>query len=81
MILSCDGFNHFGVLFGKWKKGKENVSGLWPHSPSFTEYQASKVVAHGRMQVFGLECFDRRIGLFMRRSYQRRLKGKVTIIG
>ena len=27
------------------------------------------------------ERFDRRIGLFMRRSYQRSLKDKVTIIG
>lgn len=44
-------------------------------------FQASKVVAHGRMQVFGGECFDRRIGLFMKRSYQGSLKDKVTIIG
>lgn len=79
--LSSDGFNHFEALFGKWKKEGENISGLWPHSPSLTEYRASKVVAHGRMQVFVRERFDRRIGLFMRRSYQRRLKDKVTIIG
>lgn len=63
------------------KKGRENISGLWPHSPSLTEYQAAKVLAHGRMQDFGGECFDRRIGLFMRRSYQGSLKDKVTIIG
>ena len=63
------------------KRGRENISVLWPHSPSLTEYRASKVVAHGRMQVFGGECFDRRIGLFLRRSYQGSLKDKVTIIG
>lgn len=70
-----------GYCLVNGKKGEENISGLWPQSPSLSEYQASKVFAHGRMQVFGLECFDRRIGLFMRRSYQRRLKDKVTIIG
>lgn len=70
-----------GYCLVNGKKGGENISGLWPHSPSLTEYQASKVVAHGRMQVFGGECFDRRIGLFMRRSYRGSLKDKVTIIG
>ena len=38
-----------GELFGK---GGENISGLWPRSPSLTESQAPKVVAHGRMQTF-----------------------------
>lgn len=81
MRLSGDGFNHFGVLLGERKKtGRENISGLWPHSPSLTESGALKVVAHGRMQVFFSECFDKRIGLFMRRSYQGSLKDKVTII-
>lgn len=42
----------FGELFGEGKKGRENISGLWPHSPSLTESQAPKVVAHGRMRVF-----------------------------
>lgn len=60
-------------------KGRENISRLWPHSPSLTGSQASKVVAHGRMHIFKGECFDRRIGLFMRRSYQGSLKDKVTI--
>lgn len=63
------------------KKGRENISGLWPHSPSLREYRALKVVAHGRMQVFREESFDRRIGLFMRRRYQGSLKDKVTMIG
>lgn len=36
-----------GELFGKGKKGRENICGLWPHSPSLTEYQACKVVAYG----------------------------------
>lgn len=31
--LSSEIFNHFKVLFGKMKRGKENISGLWPHSP------------------------------------------------
>ena len=68
------------ISFGKRKRGRENISGFWP-SPSLTESQASKVVAHGRMQFFRGERFDRRIGLFMKRSYQGRLKDKVTIIG
>lgn len=67
--LFSDGFNHFGALFGKEKKERENIAGLWPHSPSLTESLALKVVAHGRMQGFGGECFDRRIGLFMRRTF------------
>jgi len=38
----------FGELFGKGKKVRENICGLWPHSPSLTESQAWKVVAYGR---------------------------------
>lgn len=54
---------------------------VFGHSPSLTEYQTSKVVAHERMQVFRGECFDRTIGLFMRRSYRGCCKDKVTAIG
>lgn len=68
------------LVNGKKREGKILVAfSLAVHH--FKEYQASKVVAHGRMRVFGGECFDRRIGLFMRRSYQGSLKDKVTIIG
>lgn len=57
-----DGLNHFGVLFGKWgEKEGENISHLWPRGQSLTERQADKVVAHGRMQVSGEECFSSRI--------------------
>ena len=38
----------FRKLFGKGKKRKENISGLWPPRPSLTESQASKEVAHGK---------------------------------
>lgn len=38
----------FRKLFGKGKKRKENISGLWPPGPSLTESQASKEVAHGK---------------------------------
>lgn len=76
MRLSSDGFNHFEVLF---VKRRENIRGLWPRSPSLAESRVLKVVAHGRMQVFFGECFDRRIGLFTGRSYQGSLKDKETI--
>lgn len=62
-------------------KGRENISGFWLHSPSLTKSSAAKVVAHGRMQVFRGDCFDRRIGFFRRRSDQGSLKDKATIIG
>ena len=39
------------VVFKEERKGTISVV-IWPHRPSHTESQASKVVAHGRMQVF-----------------------------
>lgn len=69
--------NIFGVVFGKrGEKEGENISRLWPPRPSLTERQADKVLAHGRMQVSGEECFGSRIG-----SYQGSLKDKLTAPG
>lgn len=62
------------------KKGGVDISDLWPHSPSLTDYQASKVVTHGKTRFFGVECFDKKFGLFRRRSYLGNMEDKATII-
>lgn len=49
--ITSDGFRHFWELFGKGRKERENICGLWPHGPSLRESQASKVVAHGGKKV------------------------------